>query len=57
MIELKVGKNRPSHEQRWWLDSLRLAGWRSELCYGHEAAIQTIEDYLNVSAETVDPNA
>jgi hypothetical protein len=45
-IEMKVGKNTPSKDQRWWIAKLREAGYRVEVCYGFEAARDVILDYL-----------
>lgn len=45
-IELKVGRNRPTPEQRWWLDRLAEQGWRCVVCYSAEEAIAEVERYL-----------
>jgi len=45
-IEMKVGKNRTSLEQDEWLALLRKNGYRAEVCYGADAAIKTIDDYI-----------
>lgn len=45
-IELKYGKNRPSSNQREWLDFLSHAGYRVAVCYGCEEAIAEIMKYL-----------
>lgn len=46
-IEMKVGKNKPSEQQMWWLRELELQGYRAMVCYSAEDAIAEIEDYLN----------
>lgn len=46
-IEMKVGKNKPSEQQMWWLKELELQGYRAMVCYSAEEAIAEIEDYLN----------
>lgn len=46
-IEMKVGKNKPSEQQMWWLKELELQGYRAMVCYSSTEAIAEIEDYLN----------
>ena len=46
-IEMKVGKNRTSPEQDEWLALLRKSGYKAEVCYGADAAINEIEKYLS----------
>lgn len=46
-VELKVGSNSPSKEQKRWITSLRKAGHRVDVCWGYEAAKETILDYLD----------
>lgn len=45
-IEMKVGRNRPTDEQRAWISALQEQGHRVEVCYGFEAARDVILDYL-----------
>lgn len=45
-IEMKVGKNRTSSEQDEWLALLRKNGYKAAVCYGADAAIKTIDDYI-----------
>ena len=45
-IELKVGRNKPTEHQRAWLDHLTEAGYSTQVCYGWEAAKESIEGYL-----------
>lgn len=47
-IELKVGKNKPSAEQKEFILYANAVGYCSALCYGHEEAISLIESYLNL---------
>ena len=47
-IELKVGKNKPSANQLWWIHSLRTEGYAVEVCYGFEEARNAIVDYLEI---------
>ena len=37
-IELKVGKNKQSDEQKRWQARFQQSGWRAVVCYGWEAA-------------------
>ena len=37
-IEMKHGRNKPTKAQRFWIDALRLAGHRVEVCYSGDAA-------------------
>lgn len=46
-IELKALDGRPSKEQERFVDSVRRQGYCACFCYGADAAINTIEGYLN----------
>lgn len=46
VIELKVGKNRPSAEQREWIEHLYHEGWRVLVLYSADEAIANIKAYL-----------
>ncbi len=41
-----VTKGKLSDSQLWWIDNLRLQGYRVEVCYGFEEAKSVLEDYL-----------
>ncbi len=45
-IEMKYGRNRPTEYQRWWIDRLREQGYRVEICYSCQEALDALEDYL-----------
>lgn len=47
-IEMKVGSNKPTGNQVWWLENLAEQGYRTEVCYGFEEAQKIIEEYLDV---------
>jgi hypothetical protein len=47
-IELKVGRNKPTPEQEWWVDRLRHYGYKAVVCYGAQEAIAAILDYLGM---------
>lgn len=44
-IEMKHGKNKPTASQKWAIGRLREAGYRVEVCYTGEEAIELIKDY------------
>lgn len=46
-IEMKFGKNKTSEQQDKWLAYLSKAGYQCQVCYGCEAAVACIENYLN----------
>lgn len=46
-IELKHGKNKPSEDQREWLEYLETAGYCALVCYDREEAIRAILGYLD----------
>lgn len=48
LIELKVGKNKPSPEQKEFIAYENNNGYFAKVCYGHEEAISLIENYLNL---------
>ena len=50
-IELKVGKNKPSKKQWWWIYSLRAEGYAVEVCYGFEEARNAIVSYLGIEVQ------
>ena len=46
-IELKVGYNKATNEQRWWRDQLRERGYMAEICTGIDETLKQIQDYFN----------
>ena len=50
-IELKVGKNRTSSNQKKWLKSLNAQGYKAEVCYGFNEATNMILRYLEGEIE------
>jgi hypothetical protein len=50
-IEMKAGKNKPSQEQKWWLEQLEKQGYVTRVCYSAEEAIEAIEDYLSFNQD------
>ena len=47
-LEMKYGKNKLSTNQRWWVDSLRVEGYETAVCYGFEEARDKIISYLEL---------
>jgi hypothetical protein len=47
MIELKVGYNKPTKEQKDWITKLNLKGYKATICYSLDQVIQTLNDYKN----------
>ena len=45
-IELKVGKNKPSENQKFWITELNAKGYLALVCYGWIEAKNVIEAYL-----------
>lgn len=50
-IELKVGRNKPSENQKEWLGKLSKVGYATAVCYGFEEAQKVILDYINLPAK------
>lgn len=46
-IEMKVGNNKPTENQKKWLDALKREGHFTAVCYSWEQAKGVIEDYLS----------
>ena len=46
-IELKVGKNKLSENQKQWLEYLNKAGYMTKVCYGFQEARETIAGYIS----------
>lgn len=46
-IEMKVGKNKTTENQEYWLKKLTEQGYRTAVCYGWEEASAVLEDYLS----------
>jgi len=46
-IEFKAGKNKPTIEQYDMIDNLRKAGYRCEVCYSEQEAMDIVMEYLN----------
>lgn len=45
-IEMKAGRNKPTQPQVAWHVRLSAKGYRVAVCYGWQAAIDVIEEYL-----------
>lgn len=49
-IELKYAGNRPSTEQKVWLQQLRAVGYFAAVCWGQSGAIHLLEEYVKLGA-------
>ncbi len=47
-IEMKVGKNKPTQNQRQWLTILSYYGYATRVCYSANEARDVIEKYLSL---------
>ena len=52
-IEMKKadGSNRPSNQQRRWIRLLTKEGYKAEVAYGADEAIDILRDYLQLNQE------
>ena len=46
-IELKVGYNKPTKEQKKWCQDLNKRGYKAVVCTGIDESLKTINNYLN----------
>lgn len=49
-IEMKTETGRTTRDQDWWGEKLLEQGYMWEVCHGWQAAVRTLEWYLNLSA-------
>ncbi len=48
-LELKATKkNKPSNNQKWWIEELNNQGYKAEVAYGFDEAINIIKNYLEL---------
>lgn len=45
-IEMKYGKNKPTENQKKWIDYLNSVGYLACVCYGANEAIKLINEYV-----------
>ena len=50
-IELKTGYNKPTNNQKFWLNELQLNKWKSCWINNYEEAIKTIDNYFKNEQE------
>lgn len=50
-IEMKVGRNKPTDKQKEWLERLSRNGYKAVVCYGADAAIDTIDKYMGIGGK------
>ena len=51
-IELKVGKNKATPSQKWWIKETIKQGYLSVVCYGWTEASVVIGEYLELGGKT-----
>lgn len=49
-LELKVGSNKPTDKQKWFIDEMTKQGSKACVAYSLDEAIKVIEDYLKLNA-------
>jgi len=49
-IELKIGKNKASDAQKWWIAEVGKQGYLAKVCVGWVEAAETIKKYLGIRA-------
>lgn len=47
-IEMKFGKGRTSEDQDRWINNLKAQGYYCAVCFGADAAIRTICEYMHI---------
>ncbi len=47
-IEMKVDRNKPTENQERWIKRLTQQNYAVAVCYGADAAIETVKEYLNL---------
>ena len=47
-IEMKYGENKTTQSQRFWLEELKKQGFKTIVCYGADAAIKEIDEYMSI---------
>ena len=47
-IEMKYGENKTTQSQRFWLEELKKQGFKTVVCYGADAAIKEIDEYMSI---------
>lgn len=46
-LEMKIGSNKPTQQQRAWLENLRGQGYFTHVCWDWSLALQYLLDYLD----------
>ena len=50
-IEMKINKNKPTKNQKKWIDALTAYGYKVEICYSWIEAANIICDYLGIKRD------
>jgi len=53
VIEMKFDRNKPTKEQKWWLERLAENSWRTVVCYSWREAAKAICEHCLVDPEKV----
>lgn len=46
VLELKIGRNKPTDNQKWWLDAFAENGISSHVCYTFDDAKEIIDNWM-----------
>lgn len=45
-IEMKYGRNKTTENQNTWIEKLKKQGYKVEVCYSGDEAIEILKEYL-----------
>lgn len=45
-IELKIKPNKPTDNQKEWLEKLKSKGWKTEVCYSFDEVKKVVKQYF-----------
>lgn len=48
-VEMKYGKNKQTEKQKIWQRNLTALGYKAVVCYGYDAAVAVIEEYIKTT--------
>jgi hypothetical protein len=54
-IELKVGRNTLTEEQKWWLSELEKRGWKTLVTWSFDEFIYEVQNFVAQKRNTVLP--
>ena len=53
VIEMKFDRNKPTQEQKWWMERLAENSWRTVVCYSWREAAKVICEHCLVDPDKV----